>query len=77
MASISGNWRVHNFGVQFLLNGVARPSVSLPIAFNNLPVNNVYPGAPLFGFSVSDGVVAGINTLDFVVQNVDGTGVGR
>lgn len=77
MASISGNWRVDNFGVQFLLNGVALPSVALPIAFNNLPVNNFYPGAPLFGSSISGGVVAGINTLDFVVQNFDGIGVGR
>ena len=67
-ATISGNWWVDNYGPQILINGVA-----VTIAFNDLPVNNLYPGAPIRSFTINTGFIAGINTLDFVVNNFGGT----
>lgn len=65
-ASISGMWWVDNYGLQILINGV-------PIVLSALPVNTFYPGAPAYSFAITSGFVAGANTLDFVVQNFDGT----
>jgi len=62
-ASLIGAWAMDNSGVSILLNGVAtgitRPDPSLT-------------GAPFmsFGnFSITSGFVAGVNTLDFIINN--------
>jgi hypothetical protein len=61
-ASISGLWGADNTGVAILLN--------------NNSTGNSLPGSPstnfgqLHSFSINTGFVSGINTLDFVIQDV-------
>ena len=56
-AVISGLWATDNFGLDILING--------------LSTGNTCGGFSVFcGFSVASGFVSGINTLDFVVQDV-------
>jgi hypothetical protein len=54
-AQISGKWVCDNIGLDMLLNGVVKP------------FGSVVDGFQLF--SITDGFVAGTNTLSFVVQN--------
>jgi hypothetical protein len=62
-ASLTGQWAVDNEGVSILINGV-------------LTVNPPPPTNFTFGtFSVNGGFIAGVNTLDFLVNN-DGGPIG-
>lgn len=63
--TISGLWAVDNFG-RILLNG-AETGQSLP--------NAALSFTQLNGFSINSGFVSGLNTLDFVVQEL-GSGTG-
>ncbi|MBE9067685.1 PKD domain-containing protein [Leptolyngbya cf. ectocarpi LEGE 11479] len=65
-ASITGLWAADNIGVDILLNGISTG--------NHIPGGS---GLGDFGafqtltpFSISNGFVSGINTLDFIVQDV-------
>ena len=58
-ADITGSWTADNIGVEILLNGV----------------NTGIPATPdstfqLVNFAINSGFVAGLNTLDFIVNNV-------
>ena len=56
-AAISGSWATDNFGTDILING--------------LSTGNTCSGFSSFcGFTVNSGFVSGVNTLDFVVQDV-------
>lgn len=56
-ASITGEWATDNFGLDILINGTS--------------TGNTCGGfSSLCNFSVLSGFVAGVNTLDFVVQDV-------
>ena len=57
--SVSGTWSTDNFGNDILINGVSTGQT----APNFLS---------LYAFTVNTGFVAGLNTLDFVVQDVGG-----
>ncbi len=58
--SISGRWSTDNYGREMLLNGV-----------NTGNVNNAEFGV-WTDFSITSGFMPGINTLDFVVENIGG-----
>lgn len=56
-AAITGTWAVDNSGLNILINGTA--------------TGNTAPGFTAYAnFSINSGFIAGINTLDFVVQDV-------
>jgi hypothetical protein len=57
-ASITGNWSTDNVGLKILLNGVD----------TGVSANSVYGSSSTF--TISSGFGSGINTLDFVVNNV-------
>ncbi len=59
-ASIKGLWGADNTGIKILLNGVDT---------GNPGVANLASFTP---FSITAGFVAGINTLDFIVENLSG-----
>ncbi len=58
-ASITGEWAVDDDGVSILLNGVSTG--------NSDTIANAY--ATFQSFSITSGFQAGLNTLDFIVQN--------
>jgi len=58
-ASITGQWSVDNFGTNILLNGVSTGNTATDF-------NNFYP------LTIRTGFVAGLNTLDFVINNAGG-----
>jgi hypothetical protein len=62
-ATITGQWAADNLGVGILINNVSTGITSSCFDCFNFT-----------GFSISGGFVAGVNTLDFIVQN--GTGIG-
>lgn len=68
-ALINGLWGTDNTGVSILLNG-SSTGIELP----GSPISNF---SSLHSFSISSGFVAGINTLDFVVQDVGAVGAFR
>ena len=55
-ASITGKWIVDNFGVDILINGVSTGLTS--------------GGPSIFDFNITGGFISGVNTLDFVIQDV-------
>ncbi len=57
-ASITGNWSTDNTGLKILLNGVD----------TGVSANTVYGSSS--AFTISSGFGSGLNTLDFVVNNV-------
>jgi hypothetical protein len=62
-ASLAGQWATDNTGVDILING------------HSTGINSPCFACFTFtGFSISSGFGAGVNTLDFIVQN--GTGIG-
>jgi hypothetical protein len=61
-ASIAGQWSTDNEGVDILINGVSTGnSISFPTAYKSF-----------YTFQIDSGFQAGINTLQFVVQNDGG-----
>lgn len=60
-ASISGKWQADNSGTAIRLNGVSTG-------------NTAGSYTPLFSFAISSGFVSGLNTLDFVVNNLSAGG---
>lgn len=68
-AAIAGQWGTDNTGIDILLNGV-----SLGISLPGSAVSNF---GSLHAFSIGSGFVAGINTLDFVIQDVGSVGAFR
>jgi hypothetical protein len=62
-ASITGGWSTDNGGLQILLNGV--DTGNPPTAFDQY----AHGFAP---FTISGGFLAGVNTLDFIVNNDGG-----
>lgn len=59
VASIAGRWSVDNAGVDILLNGASTG-------------NNAADFQSFYNFSINNGFVAGVNTLDFIVNNAGG-----
>jgi hypothetical protein len=57
-AFVTGQWSVDNFGLDILLNGVST---------GNTNFNGFQSFTP---FSINSGFVSGLNTLEFVVQDV-------
>jgi hypothetical protein len=62
-ASISGGWSSDNDGVRILLNGV--DTLNSPTDFSQF-------SAGFAAFSITSGFSAGVNTLDFIVNNGGG-----
>jgi hypothetical protein len=62
-ALILGQWAADNQGIDILINGTSTGQQSL--------LNRFY--GPFTSFSITGGFVAGINTLDFLVDNSPGT----
>lgn len=58
-ASISGTWATDNLGLDILINGIST-------GLTNSTFTSYTP------FVITNGFVAGVNTLDFVVQDVGG-----
>jgi len=58
-ASLSGSWTSDNLGLDVLINGVSTGNTSAGIS-------------ALSAFTINSGFVAGVNTLDFQVQDVGG-----
>lgn len=68
-AVINGLWGTDNTGLDILLNGVST-GISLPgSSISNFQV--------LHAFTISSGFIAGVNTLDFVIQDVGSVGAFR
>ena len=65
-ASITGQWAGDNDLIQILLNGVPVPQGNLPAID---PGGGTRPLNTFFPFSITNGFVAGTNTLDFIVNN--------
>lgn len=68
-ALINGLWGADNTGIDILLNG-SSTGVALP----GSPISNF---SSLHAFSISSGFVAGLNTLEFVIQDVGSVGAFR
>lgn len=66
-ASISGQWSSDNAGIEILLNGVDTGNLGNPYGS---------PGSYSYehwvSFVINSGFLAGLNTLDFIVQNGNG-----
>jgi hypothetical protein len=59
-ASISGKWAVDNVGLDILINGVSTGN-SIPFGFSAFK--------NFTDFSISEGFISGLNTLDFIVRD--------
>ena len=66
-ASIIGNWSSDNYGVAIYLNGVM-----IDAAPANPPGNDNQFFWGWVPYTITSGFTSGINTLDFVVSNMDG-----
>lgn len=64
-ASLTGRWGADNIGVDVLLNGTST-GISLP---DGTTTDNF---ASLHEFNIGSGFQPGVNTLDFVVQDIGG-----
>jgi hypothetical protein len=62
-ASLTGSWAMDNSGVSILLNGVAT-GITRPD-----PTISGDPFMSFANFSITSGFVAGVNTLDFIINN--------
>jgi PEP-CTERM motif len=59
-ATLLGRWSMDDLGVDILINGVSTGNTAPDPGFTGF-----------FSFSINSGFVAGVNTLDFVVNNDD------
>lgn len=66
-ASITGQWAADNDLIQILINGVNAPQTNLP--FIDPQFSEPRPLDSFTPFSITSGFVAGLNTLDFVINN--------
>ncbi len=60
-AAISGDWGTDNQGLDILINGISTGIQLLGVIVPNF--------SSLHAFSINSGFVAGVNTLDFIIQD--------
>ena len=65
-ASISGSWATDNTGINVYLNGIATGNTIPGVSTSNFGTTTP--------FSIASGFQAGVNTLDFEVENTGGPG---
>lgn len=68
-AVLNGRWGADNQGLDIKINGTSTGISLLGVVVGNFNA--------LHGFSISDGFVSGLNTLEFVIQNNGGPGAFR
>ena len=65
-AELIGNWATDNYGLKILINGLSTGNT----AGNPAGVDGYHSWS---SFTIDSGFVAGLNTLDFIVENASGT----
>jgi hypothetical protein len=71
-ATLIGKWAMDNSGVNILING--HPTGIAVPALDPLNLNVTQPFQQFNSFSIHSGFVAGLNTLDFIVNNFNNNG---